>query len=354
MIFHFTLLYDAWRKTVVQSSEQTNKARLKYYLVLQLLKLCKELNNGTFQPRGFRYRNVYIPKERLVQVPMIRDKIVQHAICDNYLNLVLTKPLIKETSACLIGRGTQYGSKILKSQLYNYFTHYGKDFYVLKCDIKSYFATIPHDRLFELIDRYVDDLSVREIMKKFINQTDIGLALGLQQSQLLANLYLSGLDHYCKKNLKAKYYGRYMDDFYIISDRKDYLEHCLEEIDKYVQNIGLSLNPKTCIMKNKIEFIGFTYRITPKGKILKHLVSQKKKSKRRHIAKMLKQVKNGEMAVETMVNSYGCWRSHALQGNCYKLVRAWDEWIIGELKQLGYELRFNKMRWKLCQAQSHN
>ena len=353
MVFSFDMLFDAWKNTVTQNSEQPNKARFKYFLTPNLLKLLKELTNGTFLPRGFKHRRVYVPKVRDVQVPALRDKIVQHVICDNYLNEILTRPLIKETSACLKGRGTQYGSDILKLQLRNYYFHHWERFHVLKCDIKSYFATIPHGRLFELIDRYVKDDDVRQIMKKFINQTDIGLALGLQQSQLLANLFLSGLDHICKEKLGAKYYGRYMDDFYIISNDMEYLEHCWETIDEYVQSIGLTLNPKTTIMHDKLDFIGFTYSLTSTGKVLMFLNKGKKQSKKRHIAKMIRRIQSGELNVEKMVNSYSCWRSHALQGNCYKLVSSWDEIVQEALEQLGYILTFNEMRWTLCQKQSH-
>lgn len=354
MVFTFDMLYDAWKETVTQNSEQPNKARFKYYIAFNLTRLLCELNSGDFFPQPFRSQRVYIPKEREVQIPALRDKIVQHVICDNYLNTALTRPLIKETSACLKGRGTLYGSDIVTAQLHNYYTHHGTRFYVLKCDIKSYFATIPHKRLTQLINRYVPDPDVRRIMKRFIRQTKVGLTLGLRQSQLLANLYLSELDHMCKEKLGAKYYGRYMDDFYIISDDIEYLQRCWKEIDAYVQSIGLTLNPKTTIMQDKLEFIGFTYSLTSTGKVLQFLNQQKKRSKKRHISKMICQIQSGAISVPDMVESYGCWRSHALQGDCYQLVSSWDKLVQDAVNQLGYTLTFNEMRWTLCQKQSRN
>lgn len=347
MVFSYTMLYQAWKDTVVQSSEQTNKAKFKYYITPHLMKLLKELETGTFKPRPFRNQHVWIPKERDVQVPAIRDKIVQHAMCDNYLNEALTKPLIKETGACLVGRGTQYSSKILKGQLWNYYKSFGNKFYVLKCDVHSYFASIPHDRLYKVIDRYVEDEQVKDIMKKFIELLPVGLALGLQQSQLLANLFLSGLDHFCKEKLRTKYYGRYMDDFYIISNDRSYLESCWREIEKYLGGIGLSLNPKTCITENKLDFIGFTYSVTNTGEVIQRLCSKKKASKRRHIKKMLRQVSCGELTVESFAEKYNGWRVHALEGDCYKLVSKWDEWVVAEIESLGYHLSFNETRWNL-------
>lgn len=347
MIIPFSMLEQAWKDTVPQNSEEINKAKFKYFLCFNLFSLEQELETNTYLPRPLRTEKIWAPKPREVQVPAIRDKIVQHAICDNYLNKRLTKPLIKETSACLELRGTGYASDILKQHMFNYYKNNGTKFYVLKCDISKYFASIPHDNLYKLIDRYVDDKNIVCLMHKFIDQLPVGLALGLQQSQLLANLYLSSLDHFCKEFLLAKYYGRYMDDFYIISDNAGYLEYCLFEIESFVNSIGLQLNPKTAIFKNKLEFIGFTYHIADGGKIVKLLNQKKKSSKRRHIKKMLNDVHSGRMSTWSLVEKYAGWRVHALRGNCYKLVAEWDAFIIDEMHHFGYTLKFDDKRWEM-------
>lgn len=354
MIIPFSMLEQAWKDTVSQNSEEINKAKFKYFLCFNLSLLEDELESGEYQPRPLRTEKIWAPKPREVQVPAIRDKIVQHAICDNYLNTKLTKPLIKETSACLELRGTGYASDILKQHLFNFYKNNGTRFYVLKCDISKYFASIPHGKLYNLIDRYVDDKDVVTLMHKFIEQLPLGLALGLQQSQLLANLYLSPLDHFCKEFLLAKYYGRYMDDFYIVSDDLEYLEYCLFEIEKFVNSLELMLNPKTAIFKNKLEFIGFTYHIADGGKVVKLLNQKKKNSKKRHIKKMLNDVPSGRMSTDTFVEKYAGWRVHALRGNCYKLVAEWDAFIIEEMLSFGYTLKFDDKRWEMkrCHGQS--
>jgi hypothetical protein len=290
MILSFDILQQAWKDTVSQNAEEINKMRFKYNLVRNLIKLLNEWEDGSFKPTRLRTQIVQFPKKRIVQVPAIRDKIMQHAICDNYLTERLTRPLIKETCACVKERGTIYASNILKNQLRKYYRVYGQNFYVLKCDIKSYFASIPHWRVYELINRYVDDEAVKKLVFKFVDMMEVGLALGLQQSQLIANLYLSDLDHKCKELLTAKYYGRYMDDFYIISNDRQYLEKCLQFIESYVKSIGLTLNPKTKIFSNKLEFVGFTYFLDANGHVVKMLAKDKKKSKQRHLRKMLKQI----------------------------------------------------------------
>ena len=339
MIFTYNQIYQGWKDTVPQNSDKESHVRLKYELEQRLTALLIRLESGTFQPAPLTLKNIYIPKKRVAQVPSVVDKIVQHTICDNYLYEALTKPLVKETSACLKKRGTDYAIKLLKEQLRRSNQLYGKDFYALKCDIKSYFASIPHDKLMVLIDRYVEDADVKSIMLKYIALSDHGLALGLQQSQLLANLYLSPLDHYCKEALHAQFYDRHMDDFCILSPDRTYLEDCLTKIKKFVENQGLTLNPKTEITRNKINYLGFTFFIDDNGKAVQRLLSDKKHTKKRHIRKMMEEVICGSRTVEQFVNSYQAWRAHVIHADCHKLLEEWDETVKLFLNTLGYNCK---------------
>ena len=148
---------------------------------------------------------------------------------------------------------------------------------------------------------------------------------------------LSPLDHYCKEALHVEFYGRHMDDFYIISDDREYLEMCLVKIKSFVENLGLTLNPKTAITHNVVNYLGFTFYIDDNGKAVQRLLNSKKRTKKRHIRMMMRQVISGEKTVEDFVNSYQCWRAHVLNGNCYKMVEEWDGKIRIFLNRLGYD-----------------
>lgn len=342
MVFTYQQLYEAWKSAVTQSSEEPNRCKFKFYLEDNLLTLQNEIDDRTFQPSPFKEKIIYYPKRRVAQVPSIRDKVIQHAMYDNGLYDMLSVPLIAGVSACVRERGDSYASTHLKNILRSYYLKHGKHFYCLKCDIKSYFASIKHDRVYQLMERYVTNDDYKWIMTQFIEQSETGLALGLTQSQALANLYLSELDHMCKEKLGAKYYGRHMDDFYIISDNYDYLVRCWEAIEKYVHSIGLSLNQKTCIYTNKIEFLGFCYFMTDSGKIVKRLLKDKRITKRRELKKKLRAVQAGELSAEAFAQSYNGWRAHTLQGDCHALVSKWDRWITKELWRLGYKIVIHK------------
>ena len=88
---------------------------------------------------------------------------------------------------------------------------------------------------------------------------NVGIPIGNQTSQLFALLYLDGLDHFVKEKLGIKYYGRYMDDFFLIHHDKAYLQECRKQIEAFVQARGLSLNAKTNIfpLKHGVDFLGF-------------------------------------------------------------------------------------------------
>ena len=144
MVFSFDNILRAWKDTVAQCSEEYNKAKFRFHLIPNLYRLKYELENDIFVPSPLRFQTIMYPKVRVVQIPSIRDKIVQHLICDNYLCSALEKPLIKEISACITGRGDDYASKVVKQHLRRYYNQHGHRFYVLKCDIKNFFATIPH------------------------------------------------------------------------------------------------------------------------------------------------------------------------------------------------------------------
>ena len=73
---------------------------------------------------------------------------------------------------------------------------------------------------------------------------DVGMGLGSQVTQLIELAVLDDLDHYIKEQLRVKPYERYMDDFILIHESKDYLRYCRSEIEKIVNSLGLSLNRK--------------------------------------------------------------------------------------------------------------
>lgn len=313
----------------------------------------EDLNNGSYQPDPLREKQVLYPKRRIVQVPSLNDKIVQHVICDGYAYEPMTKPLIREASANTRGRGTDYGRDILVKHLRAFWRKYKRPPYILKCDVHSFFASIPHDRLLQLIDRYIDNPIVKSQMEAFVALTDQGSPLGLQQSQLTSNLYLSELDHKLKERLGVEFYGRHMDDFYILSDSRAWLEEIWAWIRRYLDSIGLELNPKTNIFYRSFDYIGFRFIVSDTGKVIVRLSPGKLKSKRRHLKKQAGELASGKKTPEQLEASYFGWRVHAFKAkNARTQIINMDTYFNGLLQQAGYRLCIypyegTKIKWRV-------
>ncbi len=343
MVFDFEILYDAWRESSKGKRSASNQAKYLYNLEDNLYALQDRLELGEFHPSPLREKQIYIPKRRVAQVPCLEDKIVQHAICDNYAYDRLTRPLIPETSACIKGRGDTYATALLTEHLHSFYRKYGQRPYILRCDIRKYFASISHDRLKRLIARYILDEDVRRIMEQFVDLTPSpGISLGLQQSQLLANIYLSEMDHRIKEQLHVRWYNRHMDDFLMLFPTREEAEEVLAWVDAYVQGIGLTLNDKTCIEYGKTDFLSFTFRQTETGKVIARLKKDKHTTQKHRLRLLTRQLAAGDKSPEAVADAYQGWRTHALQGNTRNLVLKMDERFRTLLDAEGYELTVAK------------
>ena len=174
------------------------------------------------------------------------------------------------------------------------------------------------------------DKDVYWLCEKFIDSTEgVGLPLGNQVSQVYALLYLSGLDHFISGELGVKYYGRYMDDFYLIVENKGYAKWCLSAIHEFVGSLDLELNGKTQIIpfKNGIKFCGFHTYVTSDGKVIRKLKNENKRAAKKKFKKMVMLVNNGKLSKEKFYESYNAWKNHISHGNCVKLGYEMDRYI---------------------------
>ena len=317
-------LYIAYKKSKHKDLEfQSNISE-------RLQELKHKLETKTYEISPYHEFTVYEPKERLIKACSFQDKIVQHSICDNVLLPSLKTEFIQTNYAGQIGKGTHYGLNCLKAQMYLAFIKYGHNCWIVKADISKFFYNINHDILKDIVKHFVKDDDVYWLCEKFIDSTESkGLPLGNQISQAFALLYLSGLDHFITGELGVKYYGRYMDDFYLIVKNRDYAKYCLNAIYKFIENLDLELNGKTQIIpfKNGIRFCGFHTYITKDGKIISKLTNEKKRHAKKKYKKMSKLVKDGKLSKEKFNESYKAWKNHISHGNCIKLAYETDMYI---------------------------
>jgi hypothetical protein len=84
------------------------------------------------------------------------------------------------------------------------------------------------------MERHISDPQILDLTRRFVSVFGPGVSLGMgsQVSQNAAIFYPNTLDHFIKEKLRIKYYGRYMDDLYLVHGDKTYLQYCLAEIEK--------------------------------------------------------------------------------------------------------------------------
>lgn len=328
LVCGFESLYRAHYKAKKGKAQKVDVLHFESNLAHNLMILQDELKNGIYEMKGYRYFRVYEPKMRNIFEVKHVDKIVMHAVCDEVLLPRLSPHFIYDNAACQKGKGTHFALKRFSEKLVRYHKYYGREFYVLKCDISAYFASIDHSILRKLLRKLIKDEKVITLLSHFIDSyweegtEGIGLPLGNQTSQWFALYYLSGFDHYVKEKLGVKGYIRYMDDFLLIHKDKSYLFEILDEINRYLnKELGLKLNPKTSVVKatTPIEFLGWRFFICEKGEILRKLKAQSKMRYRRKMRIRRIQFFNEEISFVSLAQVVASYDGHLGHGNTYLL-----------------------------------
>lgn len=144
---------------------------------------------------------------------------------------------------------------------------------------------------------------------------------GNQTSQWFALYYLDSVDRLIKEKLKIKYYVRYMDDLILVHPDKEYLQLCLNEINKEINSLHLQLNQKTQItpLSQGINFLGFNHKLSHTGKVIRRL-RQLAMNRLKGNYKKLKFLQDKNLVDHTYIkNRLNCFHAHLVNGNCFKL-----------------------------------
>lgn len=290
----------------------------------------RQLIDHTYKIGAYTEFIVPEPKRRVVKSGSFRDKVLQHCLCDYVLPPRLKDIFILDNYAGQTGKGTLFGLNRLSENLCSFYDKHGCSGYILKCDITKFFYSIDHNAMKKCVRQYFEDADIQWICDLFIDSTDgRGLPLGNQCSQVFALMFLDGLDHFITEILGCKYYGRYMDDFYLLAESKEHLKECLARIIEYLSELHLTLNSKTEIvpMRKGIRFLGFHTYLTEDGKVIRKLTGDNKRQIKKRLRTNAKLVQSGKMTREKFDEKYQSWKNHASHGNCYKLITEMDKFV---------------------------
>lgn len=289
-IFSFENLYESHKNCRKSKQHKGEVIRFEIDLSYNISSIIKSIMSRKYKLGNYRTILLYEPKERIIEAPIYKDRVVIRCLCDYCIKPKIDKKLIYDNAACRKGKGSAFAIERLEKFLRREFNkEKNNNIYFLKCDIKKYFPSINHDILIKLLKEVGFNEDEMWIIEKFIKIKDnevIGLPLGNQTSQWFALLYLNKVDRLIKEKLKIKYYIRYMDDMILLHRDKNYLRYCLKEIEKICnEELKLSLNSKTQIgkVKNGIDFLGYRHILNEKGRIIRKLRQSTKIRLKRHL-----------------------------------------------------------------------
>ena len=273
-------ILEAYNEVCKNTKNKRKVRNYREYKCIYISRIYKVLKNKTYEVGPYNVFTIYEPKERRIVSQGLHDKVINHLVSREILMPSIIPCLIDGNIASRKGMGTKKGYELMRKYNRICKEKYG-EYYILKCDISKFFASIDQKRLKEKLKKKIKDKDALEIVFKIIDSEEQGLGIGNMTSQILAIFYLNDMDHFIKEDLKIKYYIRYQDDFLLFHQSKEYLKYCFEEIKKFVKKEKLELNKKSRLYKSTNNFI-FLGR-DKKGKYAKYINVRRRLKKRKYL-----------------------------------------------------------------------
>lgn len=368
-IYDANALLNAFRESKKGTSWKESVQRYEMNLLKNINQTQKELMSGTYKQKDFyEFSLCERGKTRHIKSMHVSDRVVQRSVCDNVLVPELERYLIYDNGASMKGKGIHFARKRMCTHLHKYFRKHGSnEGYILMIDFTKFFDNICHAPLVnqmrskignneamkfveKLIDTFRIDVSYMtdeeyanclKVIYNALEYADIDKAkltgekymkksvgIGSQISQISGVFYPTRIDNYCKIVRGLKYYGRYMDDIYIIHEDKEYLKELLKEIEKMCDELGLFINPKkTQITKlsKGFTFLKIKYILTDTGKVVERISREGIARMRRKLKKLRKKLDAGEITFEDVRCAYASWKGDKKHYNSYTTLKNMDK-----------------------------
>lgn len=383
-VYDANSLLDAFKKSKKGTAWKESVQRYEMNLLRNINQTQKEMKDGTYEQKDFyEFKLHERGKTRHIKSMHISDRVVQRSVCDNVLVPELSKYLTYDNGASMEGKGIHFARKRMATHLHKFYRkHKSNEGYVLQIDFSKFFDNIVHDGLIKEMRKKIGDKETMSFIEKLIDtfrvdvsymtdeeyansintlydalqhaQIDKALltgekymrksvGIGSQISQISGVYYPTRIDNYCKIVRGMKYYGRYMDDIYIIHEDKEFLKGLLNDIRGICDELGLFINPKkTQIVKlsHGFTFLKIKYSLTETGKVIQRISKDSVLREKRKLKKLRGLLEEGKVSFADVRCSYASWRggvahydSHTILQNMDKF---FDELFIKPLLEGGY------------------
>ena len=281
--------------------------------LLETEKLYRDIRQGKDVRRGFS-RFLIWERGKVRQISAVRfyERVAQKCLCRNVLYPAFTRSLIFDNSASQGGKGVKFASDRMTTCLRRHFRNNGTEGYILLMDFKGYFENINHDVAKGLYKKILKDKRLINMVDNFIDAYgEKGLGLGSETSQMHAIFYPNKIDHCVTETSRERiFYGRYMDDSFVIARNKETLICILQKIKEWCARLKIMLSPKkTMIVKISKGFTWLKTRffLTQNGKIVRKPTQKNIVRERRRLKRQIKLVKDGVLSKSDLIQSFESW-----------------------------------------------
>lgn len=330
-IFDGNSLYDAFKRAKQGSDWKPQVQKFEMTYLLELSRIQSDLKNKTYQ---FLPATNFIINERgktrCISGEQVPDRIVKHSLCDEILTPNIRKYLIYDNGASLTGRGIDFTRKRLLVHLRKYYAqHQSNDGYILLIDFSKYYDNIRHDILMEQFKAITDNEHTLWLLEKILDRSKVDVSymsdeeyavcmttvfnslvhdkidrklltgekfmekhlnIGDQVAQVAGIAYPMEIDNYIKIVRGIKFYGRYMDDSYVISGSKEKLQEIISEIVTIASRIGITVNTnktRICKLSDYWRFLQVQYSLTDTGRVIQKINTKRLTCMRRKMKKLV-------------------------------------------------------------------
>lgn len=319
-IANMQILYNATKKTSRLVRWKQSVQRFNIHILFKIHRLKNDILAGKDIRKGYTKFFIYERgKKREIQSLKFSERIVQSVVCSEILMSRFGTSFIKENTASQIGKGTLFASRLLEKHLRQFLQKHKKG-YILTIDFSKYFENIQHKPLIDFYKKNLTDEKIKKMIIGFITSYDKGLGLGSETSQFNAILYVNKIDHFIKHHFK--YYGRYMDDSYIICEDKEKLKEFTKILFQMYSDIGIIVNEKkTRIvpLTQHFTFLKTRYKIVG-NKIIKKPSRSSITRARRRFKKMILLMQRGVLTPEEIKRAFDSWRGSMIHRHARKVL----------------------------------
>lgn len=279
-------LLAAWKEFRNDKRSRKDVQSFEHTLMRNILQLYEDLKTKSYKHSKYTVFKISDPKPRVIHKAIVRDRLLHRALY-RVLYPFFDRMFISDSYSCRVNKGLHPALNRFRKFSFKVSKNNTRTAWVLKCDIKRFFASIDHKILISLLKDSISDVSVIWILSEVINSFELnigkGLPLGNITSQLFSNIYMDKFDKFVKHILKVKYYIRYADDFVFISHDKNALVELLSKIKEFLwENLRLELHEDKTLLRtvaSGVDFLGWVHfpnhrvlRTTTKRRMFRNIV----------------------------------------------------------------------------------